>query len=76
VVTAGVGAVFQLSFMPRPARNYRDTLAADTARYGDFAIGMLDEGILLLHDGRWYISTAHTDADIDFTLSAAARVLA
>lgn len=76
VVTSGVGAVFQLSFMPRPARNYRETLAADTARYSDFAIGMLDEGILLLHDGRWYISTAHTDADIDFTLSAAARVLA
>ena len=76
VVTEGVGAVFQLSFMARPARNYRDTLAADTSRYSDFSIGMLDEGILLLHDGRWYISTAHTDADIEFTLSAAERVLA
>lgn len=76
VVTAGVGPVFQLSFMPRPARNYRDTLAADAARYSDFAIGMLDEGILLLHDGRWYISSAHTDADIDLTLAAAERVLA
>jgi glutamate-1-semialdehyde 2,1-aminomutase len=76
VVTSGAGSVFQLSFMPRPARNYRDTLAADTARYSDFAIGMLDEGIVLLHDGRWYISTAHTDADVDFTLSAAERVLA
>jgi glutamate-1-semialdehyde 2,1-aminomutase len=76
VVTSGVGSVFQLSFMARPARNYRDTLSADTARYSDFAIGMLDEGILVLHDGRWYISTAHTDADIDSTLSAAERVLA
>ena len=62
--------------MSHPARNYRETLAADLARYNDFAVGMLDEGILLLHDGRWYISTAHTDADIDFTLSAAERVLA
>ncbi len=43
VVTAGVGAVFQLSFMACPARNYRDMLAADAARYSDFAIGMLDE---------------------------------
>ena len=74
-MTSGVGSVFQLSFMSRPARNYRETLAADTARYSDFAIGMLDEGILLLHDGRWYTSTAHTDADIDFTLAAVDRVL-
>jgi glutamate-1-semialdehyde 2,1-aminomutase len=76
VVTSGVGSVFQLSFMPHPAGNYRDTVAADAARYSDFAIGMLDEGILLLYDGRWYISTAHTDADIEFTLAAAERVLA
>jgi len=76
VVTSGVGSVFQLSFMPRRAHTYRDTLSADAAQYSDFAIGMLDEGILLLHDGRWYVSIAHTDADIDFTLSAAARVLA
>ncbi len=75
VVTSGVGSIFQLSFMPNPARTYRDTLAADTARYSDFAIGMLDEGVLLLHDGRWYVSTAHTDADIDHTLAAADRVL-
>jgi glutamate-1-semialdehyde aminotransferase len=34
---------------------------------------MLDEGILLLPDGRWYLSVAHTDADIDLTLAAAER---
>jgi glutamate-1-semialdehyde 2,1-aminomutase len=75
VVTSGVGSVFQLSFMRQPARTYRDTLTANAARYSDFAMGMLDEGILLLPDGRWYVSIAHTDADIDFTLSAAERVL-
>jgi glutamate-1-semialdehyde 2,1-aminomutase len=75
VLTSGVGSVFQLSFMPRRARHYRDTLAADAMRYSDFAIGMLDEGILLPHDGRWYLSTAHTEADVDFTLSAAQRVV-
>jgi glutamate-1-semialdehyde 2,1-aminomutase len=51
-------------------------LAADSQRYSDFAIGMLDEGVLLLPDGRWYVSTAHTDDDIDLTLSAVDRVLA
>jgi glutamate-1-semialdehyde 2,1-aminomutase len=75
VVTSGVGSVFQLSFMTRPARNYRDTLAADPQRYSDFAIGLLDEGVLVLPDGRWYVSLAHTDADIDFTLAAAERVI-
>jgi glutamate-1-semialdehyde 2,1-aminomutase len=74
-VTSGLGSVFQLSFMGRPARTYRETMAADAARYSDFAIGMLDEGVLLLPDGRWYISAAHSDADIDFTLSAAERVI-
>jgi glutamate-1-semialdehyde 2,1-aminomutase len=61
--------------MRQPARTYRDTLTANAAQYSDFAMGMLDEGILLLPDGRWYVSIAHTDADIDFTLSAAERVL-
>jgi glutamate-1-semialdehyde 2,1-aminomutase len=76
VVTSGVGSVFQLSFMARPARTYRETMAAHVARYSDFAIGMLDEGVLVLPDGRWYLSTAHTDADIDFTLAAVGRVVA
>jgi glutamate-1-semialdehyde 2,1-aminomutase len=75
VVTSGVGSVFQVSFMTRRAHTYRETMAADAARYNDFAIGMLDEGVLLLPDGRWYMSAAHTDADVDFTLSAADRVV-
>src|SRR5258708_28839718 len=57
VVTAGVGAVFQLSFMACPARNYRDILAADAARYSDLAIRILGESRPLLPHRRWYIST-------------------
>lgn len=76
VSTQGDGAVFQVSFMDSPARTYRDTLAADRALYSDFALGLLDEGVLVLPDGRWYLSTAHTDADVDATLEAARRVVA
>jgi glutamate-1-semialdehyde 2,1-aminomutase len=76
VVTQGEGPVFQLAFMASPARNYRETLAADRPLYSDFALAMLDQGILALPDGRWYISAAHTDADIDATLEAARRVIA
>lgn len=73
IVTAGGGPVFQLSFMEKPARNYRDTLAADTLLYSDFALALLDEGILVLPDGRWYLSTAHHDEEIEATLAAAER---
>jgi len=73
VLTSGVGSVFQLSFMSRQARTYREALAANAPRYIDFAVAMLDEGVLLLPDGRWYLSVAHTDADIDLTLAAVER---
>ncbi len=74
VITSGGGPVFQLSFMENRAMNYRDTLRADQARYKDFAVAMLDEGILVLPDGRWYISAAHTEKEIDATLEAAKRI--
>jgi glutamate-1-semialdehyde 2,1-aminomutase len=73
VVTSGGGPVFQLSFMDKPARNYRETLAADKVLYSNFALALLDEGVLLLPDGRWYLSTAHSDEDIEATLAAAGR---
>jgi glutamate-1-semialdehyde aminotransferase len=31
--------------------------------------------VLTLPDGRWYLSTAHTDEDIEQTLQAVARTL-
>ncbi len=70
VTISGDGPVFQVSFMSAPAINYRDTLRAQTARYVDFAMGLLDKGVLSLPDGRWYVSIAHTEEDIDRTLEA------
>jgi glutamate-1-semialdehyde 2,1-aminomutase len=74
-VSNGEGAVFHISFAAGAPRTYRDTLAADNALYSDFAVALLDEGVLVLPDGRWYLSTAHSDADIEFTLNAAARAV-
>jgi glutamate-1-semialdehyde 2,1-aminomutase len=74
-VSNGGGPVFHISFADKPARTYRDTLAADSALYADFALALLDEGVMVLPDGRWYLSTAHTDEDIDSTLAAAQRTL-
>lgn len=73
VVTQGEPAVFQIAFRAEPARNYRETLTSDTQKYSDFALALLDEGVIVLPDGRWYTSAAHTEADIDATLAAAER---
>ena len=75
VVTSGVGAVFHVSFMDQPARDYRATLAANRQLYAELAAALLDEGVLVLQDGRWYLSTAHDDAAIDNTLDGIDRVL-
>jgi glutamate-1-semialdehyde 2,1-aminomutase len=75
IVTNGDATVFHVSFMERPARRYRDLLAANTQQYSDFILALLDEGVLALPDGRWYISFAHTDEVIDATLAAVERAL-
>jgi glutamate-1-semialdehyde 2,1-aminomutase len=73
-VLSGDGPVFQVSFMDEPARNYRDTLRAQASLYSDFAMGLLDQGVLVLPDGRWYVSAVHTDDDIECTLQAVRTV--
>lgn len=75
VVTSGEGPVFSLLFLDRQPRHYRDLLLANQQLYSDFALALLDEGVLSLPDGRWYISTAHTEADIDATLAAVERAV-
>jgi glutamate-1-semialdehyde 2,1-aminomutase len=70
VSTSGDGPVFQVSFLDKPAETYRDTLRARADWYADFAMGLLDRGVLTLPDGRWYVSAVHTDEDIDRTLEA------
>jgi glutamate-1-semialdehyde 2,1-aminomutase len=56
----------------RPNRDYDDALAADGIAYAAYYRGMLDRGILLppSQNEVMFVSTAHTDADIDETLAA------
>jgi glutamate-1-semialdehyde 2,1-aminomutase len=75
VYVAGEGPVFHFSFGSCQPKNYRDLLSADLQKYSDFTLAMLDEGILPLPDGRWYLSTAHSDEDIDQTLLAVERAV-
>jgi glutamate-1-semialdehyde 2,1-aminomutase len=73
-LTTGEGPVFALHFAERAPNSYRDTLRSDRSLYSDFALALLDEGIMVLPDGRWYMSAAHTDAHVDETLAAIRRI--
>lgn len=74
-LTTGDGPVFTIHLQSFVPRDYRDTLASDKQRWSDFVLALLDEGVLILPDGRWYISAAHTEEDIEATLTAAGRAV-
>jgi glutamate-1-semialdehyde 2,1-aminomutase len=77
---SGANTVFSLHWgIEQAPQNYRQTLAANSALRQKFQMAMLDRGVYLLPDGRWYVGAAHdstalslvTNA-IDFSLSAIA----
>jgi glutamate-1-semialdehyde 2,1-aminomutase len=72
-VSTGDGPVFTIHLQGSTPRTYRDTLVSDKQTWSDFILALLDEGVMVLPDGRWYISAAHTDEDIDLTLQAVER---
>jgi glutamate-1-semialdehyde 2,1-aminomutase len=73
----GFGAAFCLHFNPnQDIVDYRDTLADDSARLSRFLYRALEEGIVMVPDGRMYVSAAHTERDVEETLAAFTRVFA
>ena len=72
-MSTGDGPVFTIHLQSERPRTYRDTLASDSQTWSDFGLALLDEGVLILPDGRWYISAAHSEADIDEALGAVER---
>jgi glutamate-1-semialdehyde 2,1-aminomutase len=72
----GPGPMFHMGFTEREeVHEYRHTLDYDTERYREFCDLMLACNIRLIGRGLWYVSTAHSDADIDQCLAAADKVL-
>ncbi len=68
----GVGHAFVSA---RPVLRYPDTLHANGEAYRLFAGAMLMEGIHLMPKGIIYLSTAHTESDLDRTYEAARRAV-
>lgn len=72
----GPGPVFQTYFTEAPAvRNYRDFAATDRAMMGRLHAALLDQGVNMVPRGLWFLSTAHTEADIAATVEAFSAAL-
>jgi len=77
--TNHAGSMFGFFFTDEPTiTNYKQVMACDIERFNRFFHGMLDAGVYLAPASyeAGFMSAAHTDEDIDFTLAAADRVMA
>ncbi len=73
----GPGPMFHMGFSRRSlATCYDHVLEFDRELYAKFCRGMLARGIRLIERGLWYVSLAHTDADIDLAIDATRDTLA
>lgn len=72
-----VGAMFSAFFTSTPVRDYASALTSDTELFGRYFRNMLELGVYLAPSQyeAVFLSTAHTMADIDFTLEQARAVL-
>jgi glutamate-1-semialdehyde 2,1-aminomutase len=53
----------------------REALTYDKKKYRQFLAGMHERGIRLIGRGLWYVSFAHTDAEIEEAILAAEESL-
>ena len=72
----GQGPVLQPVFTREMIRTYADGLRADAALARAFGIELLRRDIFNTPGGKFYVSLAHTDADVDRTLDATASAFA
>jgi glutamate-1-semialdehyde 2,1-aminomutase len=77
VQAPGEDAVFGLRFTSRrPLRTWMDLVTADRELGWRFAMELLARGLLVNPNEKFYLSIAHTDADIDRTLEVADEAFA
>jgi glutamate-1-semialdehyde 2,1-aminomutase len=67
----GFAQVFHVAFgLAEPARDYRDLLRIDRARYVRFTRELLARRVRALERGAWFMSRCHDAAIVDETLAA------
>lgn len=76
--TDSEGGMFGFFFFGQLPQNYQTVMTTDTRRFNAFFHGMLDRGVYFapaLYEAG-FMSAAHTEADIEATVAAAAEVFA
>ena len=79
LTTNHVGSMFGVFFTEeKQVSNYQQVMACDTERFNRFFHGMLEQGVYLAPAAyeAGFMSLAHSDEHIEFTLDAAERVFA
>jgi glutamate-1-semialdehyde 2,1-aminomutase len=71
---SGEPPVFEVWFTDGEIIDHRSTLRADAARQARFASLLLQRGILKAHE-KFFVSTAHTDEDVEQTMQAFASAI-
>ena len=69
----GLGGMFGMFFAASPPTSYADVMQSDRDRFNRFFHGMLERGVYLAPSAfeAGFVSMAHTDADIDETITRA-----
>jgi glutamate-1-semialdehyde 2,1-aminomutase len=77
VYTTSIGSMFTVFFSAKPVRNFEDASACDIPAFRRFFAHMLQAGIYLAPSQfeSGFLSTAHSEADIEETLRAGAAAL-
>jgi glutamate-1-semialdehyde 2,1-aminomutase len=75
LLVTGFGAALCLHFTDlTELKDYRDTLGDDPQRLQRFLTLAMEEGVILVPDGRMYVSIVHDERDVEETLAAFRRV--
>jgi glutamate-1-semialdehyde 2,1-aminomutase len=67
----GLPMAFHVSFAGQPITRHSELQASYPGRYGRLAAALIDEGVWVARRGIWYVSAAHTEADVTETLERA-----
>jgi glutamate-1-semialdehyde 2,1-aminomutase len=78
LVTNRAGSMLGVFFSEKDVTNFEEAKGADRALYATFHRSMLEEGVYLPPSAfeTLFISTAHTEADVDATVKASRRAFA
>ena len=77
VITQRAGSMSCLFFADQPVNNLADAMLANRERFNKYFHGMLAQGVYLAPSAfeAAFLSAAHTEADVDATISAAEKVM-